>query len=215
MRNGPTSESIGMLRGNKFTIVIRNMEGNEEDIRKKIDEFALQLGQGVPNYFGEQRFGGYREITHVVGKLLLQNRTEEAIMEYLCKESEGELDSLRDARKRLRETRDFAAALKEFPDSAHFEIAMLNHLVNLPTDFAGAFQRLPAQTWYLFTRVPEPRVQFDCRRTCETEAVLPMEGDVLERNSNRRVTGIRSNLRRNSGRQVTNHDGGLPLRFAN
>ena len=187
---------LGMLRGNKFTIVIRNMEGNEEDIRKKIDEFALQLGQGVPNYFGEQRFGVYREITHVVGKLLLQNRTEEAIMEYLCKESEGELDSLRDARKRLRETRDFAAALKEFPDSAHFEIAMLNHLVNLPTDFAGAFQRLPAQTRYLFTHAYQSHVfNLIVAERVKRKLFYPMEGDVLENGIPTAVLpGIRSKL---------------------
>ncbi len=187
---------LGMLRGNKFTIYIRNIDENEENIRKKIDEFALQLGQGVPNYFGEQRFGGYREITHVVGKLLLQNRTEEAIMEYLCKESEGEQDSLRDARKRLRETRDFGAALKEFPDSAHFEIAMLNHLVNSPSDFAGAFQRLPAQTRYLFTHAYQSHVfNLIVAERVKRGLFYPVEGDVLESGIPTAILpGIRSKL---------------------
>ena len=187
---------LGMLRGNKFTIIIRNIDGNEEDIRKKIEEFSLQLSQGVPNYFGEQRFGGYREITHVVGKLLLQNRTEEAIMEYLCKESEGEQDALRDARKRLRETRDFGAALKEFPDSAHFEIAMLNHLVNLPSDFAGAFQRLPAQTRYLFTHAYQSHVfNLIVAERVKRGLFYPMEGDVVENGIPTAVLpGIRSKL---------------------
>lgn len=176
-----TRIDLGMLRGNKFTITIRNIEGSEDDISKKVTDFTHDLMNGVPNYFGEQRFGGYREITHVVGKLLLQNRTEEAIMEYLCKESEGEQEDLRAARRKLRETRDFAAALKEYPDSAHFEIAMLNHLVNLPKDFAGAFQRLPAQTRYLFTHAYQSHVfNLIVAERVKRGLFYPIEGDVLE-----------------------------------
>lgn len=187
---------LGMLRGNKFTIVIRNIEGNEEDIRKKIDDFRLSLAQGVPNYFGEQRFGGYREITHVVGKLLLQNRTEEAIMEYLCKESEGEQEDLREARKHLRETRDFAQALKTFPESAHFEVSMLNHLVTKPTDFAGAFQRLPQQTRYLFTHAYQSHVfNLIVSERVKRGLFYPMEGDVLENGiPTALLPGIRSTI---------------------
>lgn len=172
---------LGMLRGNKFTITIRNVEGNEEDVRKKIEDFTRSLVNGVPNYFGEQRFGGYREITHIVGKLLLENKTEEAIMEYLCKESEGEQDDIRAARKHLRETRDFGQALKEFPDSAHFEIAMLNHLVKMPNDFAGAFQRLPQQTRYLFTHAYQSHVfNLIVGERVRRGLMYPIEGDVLE-----------------------------------
>ncbi|MBM3282270.1 MAG: tRNA pseudouridine(13) synthase TruD [Candidatus Diapherotrites archaeon] len=172
---------LGMLRGNKFTIIIRNINGNEDEIREKIQSFTHNLINGVPNYFGEQRFGGYREITHVVGKLLLENKIEEAVMEYLCKESKGEQDDLREARKHLRETRDYANALKTFPDSAHFEIAMLNHLVKNPHDFAGAFQRLPQQTRYLFTHAYQSHVfNLIVSERVKRKLMYPMEGDVLE-----------------------------------
>ncbi len=177
----PNRIDLGMLRGNRFTITIRDINLSEEEIRKRMDEFSSQIVQGLPNYFGEQRFGGYREITHVVGKLLLQNKLEEAVMEYMCKESEGEQDDIQNARRNLRETRDFARALKEFPDSAHFEIAMLNHLVTNGKDFAGAFQRLPQQTRYLFTHAYQSHVfNLVLSERIRRGLFYPIEGDMLE-----------------------------------
>lgn len=44
----------GQLDGNRFEITIRNIEGDVTEIEKNINEIIIQ---GVPNYFGEQRFG--------------------------------------------------------------------------------------------------------------------------------------------------------------
>ncbi|HAZ7572556.1 tRNA pseudouridine(13) synthase TruD [Legionella sp. PATHC032] len=43
----------GFLSGNHFTITLRNIS-NEEDLIHRIEQVKLK---GVPNYFGEQRFG--------------------------------------------------------------------------------------------------------------------------------------------------------------
>ena len=142
---------LGDLRGNRFRIVIRDIPLSLEETAQRLEEFRLLLGKGLPNYYGEQRFGGHRQITHVVGKLLLQNKIEEAVMAYLTKPTEGEEEEIATARKNLAATRDFGKALKEFPDKFHFEKAMLDHLNVKPHDFAGAFQKLPQKTRYLFT----------------------------------------------------------------
>lgn len=44
----------GALRANRFTIVLRNVEGDRDDLERRL---ITVLEQGVPNYFGEQRFG--------------------------------------------------------------------------------------------------------------------------------------------------------------
>jgi tRNA pseudouridine13 synthase len=44
----------GALRGNRFVLVLRNVEGSREAIDARLQAIATQ---GVPNYFGEQRFG--------------------------------------------------------------------------------------------------------------------------------------------------------------
>jgi len=44
----------GSLRGNQFTLNVRGVEGDVSDLKQKMDTIAED---GVPNYFGEQRFG--------------------------------------------------------------------------------------------------------------------------------------------------------------
>ena len=44
----------GALKGNHFRITIRELAGEQSDLEQRL---ALIKGQGVPNYFGEQRFG--------------------------------------------------------------------------------------------------------------------------------------------------------------
>lgn len=44
----------GSLRGNQFTLVVREIDGDISDLEERIDMIKQK---GVPNYFGEQRFG--------------------------------------------------------------------------------------------------------------------------------------------------------------
>ncbi|HET9679172.1 MAG TPA: tRNA pseudouridine(13) synthase TruD [Gammaproteobacteria bacterium] len=44
----------GALTGNHFTITLREVTGDIQDINARIEQIGTQ---GVPNYFGEQRFG--------------------------------------------------------------------------------------------------------------------------------------------------------------
>lgn len=44
----------GALRGNRFVLVLRDVEGMREDAERVLQQIAER---GVPNYFGEQRFG--------------------------------------------------------------------------------------------------------------------------------------------------------------
>jgi len=45
----------GTLTGNQFTIILRDLCGDEEEINRRLESVR---DSGVPNYFGEQRFGG-------------------------------------------------------------------------------------------------------------------------------------------------------------
>ncbi|MEA3404941.1 MAG: tRNA pseudouridine(13) synthase TruD [Pseudomonadota bacterium] len=46
----------GGLKGNHFQLVIRDINGQCDDIEQRLEAIR---SQGVPNYFGEQRFGKY------------------------------------------------------------------------------------------------------------------------------------------------------------
>jgi tRNA pseudouridine13 synthase len=168
---------LGDLKGNQFTITIRDIKENEEEIKKIVEEFASQAKKGVPNFFGTQRFGGKRQITHKVGKLLLQGNFEEAILSYLTDTYDEEKEELKNARINLAKTRDYKKALKEFPFEARSERAILNHLVNHPNDFAGAFQNLPTKIQYLFTHA----YQSDLYNKILTERIKKYGKKALER----------------------------------
>ena len=44
----------GALKGNRFAIVVRDLRGGGEALQARMERLAVE---GVPNYFGEQRFG--------------------------------------------------------------------------------------------------------------------------------------------------------------
>ncbi|MFA5931303.1 MAG: tRNA pseudouridine(13) synthase TruD [archaeon] len=175
---------LGELKGNKFVITIRDISVSEEEIKKIVEEFITQAKKGLPNFFGMQRFGGKRQITHRVGKLMLEDKFEEAIILYLTDTYEDEKEDIKQARINFAKTRDVRQALREFPFEARPEKAMLNHLVRNPEDYAGAFRTLPTKVQYLFSHA----FQSDIFNKMLTEriqkygkkALEPIEGDILE-----------------------------------
>jgi tRNA pseudouridine13 synthase len=141
---------LGCLSGNRFTVVVRGVRFFEGDARSRIESVWAQLSDGFPNYFGLQRFGVRRPITHIVGRKIVFGDFEGAVMTYLCDVFEGEEEASFLARKRLRDEGDFREALKYFPSHLGYELALLNSLVERPGDYAGALQRLPRELQLMF-----------------------------------------------------------------
>ncbi len=162
--------SLFYLLGNNFTITIKNINAPETAVKTQIAQAMQELDAigGIPNFFGHQRFGTTRPITHLVGKALVQGDFEGATMLFLAKPSVHEHPASRQAREELQSTGDFKRALENFPKQLRFERLMLNHLADRPNDFVGAFQRLPfklqalfvqANQSYLFNRFLSERVK--------------------------------------------------------
>ncbi len=174
---------LGHLKGNEFTITIRDISNTEEEIKKILEEFITTSQKGVPNFFGNQRFGGKRMITHRVGKLLLAGKFEEAVMLYLTETYEEEKIELKNARINLAKSRDLKQALKEYPFDARTERAIINHLVQHPADFAGAFGVLPKKMRYLFSHAVQSdiynKVLTKRMEKYKEHALEPIDGDVL------------------------------------
>jgi len=122
----------------------------KDRVEQSIQELTT-LG-GIPNYFGHQRFGTTRPITHFVGKALAQGQFEDAAMLFLAKPSPHEHPTSRQARQQLEDTHDFKRASENYPKQLRFERMMLNYLAANPTDYVGAFQRLPPKLLALFVQ---------------------------------------------------------------
>lgn len=173
---------IGGLEGNDFEITVREINMKETELREATEKCFLQMEEGVANYFGEQRFGGIREITHRVGKEFVLGNFEGAVMLYLTSPSQGEEEEVAIARKNLYDSKDFVRASKEFPSKFRYERAILHHLCKFPRDFIGAFQNLPRHLTYMFTHAYQSYI-FNLiinERIERGIGIAPVEGDILE-----------------------------------
>jgi tRNA pseudouridine13 synthase len=166
---GKTNRAVGLgdLLGNSFRITIRDLSCPDPANRFAAITSEIEKQSGVPNYFGIQRFGDIRPVTHKVGEAMVRGRIEEAVFIYLALPFPGEPERTRLAREKLWITRDISAALKEFPEYLHYEVAMLNFLVEHPGDYAHSFDVLSinlkrlfvhAYQSYLFNRILSRRM---------------------------------------------------------
>lgn len=139
---------LGDLRGNNFVITVRNIKYNKEQVEKIIEKNLNNLNGHFPNFFGEQRFGGVRPITHLIGKRLLKRNFKEAVLDYICLTFRNEPLGVRKARKKARTS--LKDALNLFSSGYYYERVMLQHLVENNEDYVGAFKKLPPNLKRMF-----------------------------------------------------------------
>ncbi len=147
-RNGHIG--LGDLDANRFEIAVRDLNLPIEDIRNRSLKIVEKLDGKFPNYFGDQRFGSTRPITHQVGRLILRGEYEEAVWTYIAKPYDEEYSSIRKVREELWETRQVEDAAEKFPKQYRYEKALLYHLTKKPEDYKGAIKRLPEGLQRLF-----------------------------------------------------------------
>ena len=152
LRYSPNMIFPHMSFGNTFHIAIRNISHSNAVLQERMSDMVneLRVLGGIPNFFGHQRFGTIRPITHLVGKALAHDDLERAALLFLAESSPYEHPQSREARQRLQETRDFKEVINVFPRWLLYERLMLAHLVKHPKNFVGAFRRLPRRLCRLF-----------------------------------------------------------------
>ena len=173
---------LGNLFSNKFEITIRNIDEKiKSDGVMKIASHIEEYG-GFPNFYGVQRFGIIRPITHTVGRFIVKGDFEKAALSYIANPMDGDNEETYRLRENLEKTRDFSAALKSFPNNLNFEKAILNKLISGPEDFAGALKELPknllimfiyAYQSYLFNKILSERIR---KKIPLNEAIV---GDII------------------------------------
>jgi tRNA pseudouridine13 synthase len=158
---------FGDLAGNEFEIVVREPERpeNAAEIRAELESFGGAT-PAVPNYFGQQRFGSRRPVTHEVGLHVVRGEWEEAVRSYVANPYESEPADTQRARRAVADhfdDRDWSAALDAMPDRLGFEKAMLNSLVETdgdgdgegPEKFRTALEAVPSNLQRLFVNAAQ------------------------------------------------------------
>ena len=178
---------IGDLKGNKFAVRIRNVNMQKEEIIDRIEGIGKQLRYGFPNFYGIQRFGVVRPVTHLVGKLIIRGEFEKAVETYLTFSTELEKEEEREARSRFGREKDALKALEYFPKTLTFERTVLNELA-AGRDALTAFRKLPlnlltmyvyAYQSYIFNKILSRRIRdFDSpEKAIEGDIILPADDE--------------------------------------
>ena len=173
--------SLGDLYGNEFEIVIRGVEGRYEAVKDKIDAITNEIGTngGIANFFGVQRFGITRPITHVVGKYLIKGDINGAVMSYISDIFPGESEAAKQARM-LCKSGKLKESLKIMP--LRYERAMLNALIKNDGDSLSAFHSLPKNLQKLFVHAYQSylfNIILSQRMTQNLPFYVAVAGDVV------------------------------------
>jgi len=103
---------LGELRGNHFTVVLRNINGSEEQVEQAMSSLR---DTGFINYYGMQRFGTTAVPTYQIGKAILQNKWEEVVDLILKPRPGAEKSYLVRCREEWAKSQDPEAALRKLP----------------------------------------------------------------------------------------------------
>ncbi len=143
---------IGDLVGNTFRITVRNLRVPPGPAGDAVAETTSQLRalHGFPNFFGVQRFGSVRPVTHEVGRHLVRGEFREAVDTYVANPIEGEDPASFEVREALAASGDVKGALRDYPRTYTFEKAILSHLAVHPDDYVGALRVLPLNLLIMF-----------------------------------------------------------------
>ena len=190
---------LGNLIGNRFEIRLRGAgdggPGTAEGGRQTAGEAASGLGSaieavtreldaagGFPNFFGIQRFGALRPVTHKIGERLVRGDIEGAVMAYVGGPNKFEEAGVQQARARIEQERDFTAAVNYFPTHLSFERSLLHHIQLHPGDWPGAMRELPLNLLMMFVHAYQSCL-FNRILSRRIRAGLPLnepvEGDVV------------------------------------
>ncbi|MCQ2053330.1 MAG: tRNA pseudouridine(13) synthase TruD [archaeon] len=176
---------IGDLIGNEFEIVVRDIAIDIKDASTIIEETASEIMKigGFPNYFGVQRFGTYRPVTHLVGEAIVRGDLKKAVDIYLSYPSKNESNETIEVRKRLSQCKgDYSSIIHDIPKTMGYEKIMAEHLTKYPEDYKGAILKMPYNLQMMFTHAYQSYL-FNIMLSKRMEHGLPLnrpvEGDVV------------------------------------
>ncbi|MFB6295274.1 MAG: tRNA pseudouridine(13) synthase TruD [Halobacteriales archaeon] len=192
---------LGDLASNAFEVAVADpgAPGNTAAITDELRAFSgFAEGSGddervgcetrvaVPNYFGQQRFGSRRPVTHEVGLAIVRDDWKDAVLRYVGNPSDAEPEDSQAARAYAAETEDWSGALDRMPDRLGYERAMLHALVERggddPADFRAALDAVPENLQRLFVNAAQSYA-FNRILSRRLERGLPfdraLEGDVV------------------------------------
>ena len=148
----PLSKSA--LIGNSFKIKINQTSDND------IHPFLLELNK-IANFYGLQRFGSERMVTHLVGKALLERNYNKAIEYLLSYTSKYDSKFSKEIRERSRDPKNYQKLIKILPKGMDLERLMLYTLVK-GKDSIAVIRSIPINIRRLFVQAYQSYIFNKC-----------------------------------------------------
>lgn len=127
---------LGHLRGNRFRLRVRGVATDSAVHASRV--MAVLEKQGVPNFFGEQRYGALGN-SHLIGAAILRGDYQQAVDALV-----GEPDKVTDGRWRSAieayQRGELEESLQHFPPHCRTERDLLQRLVKQPEAWEKAFR---------------------------------------------------------------------------
>lgn len=148
----PLSKSA--LVGNSFKIKINQASSND------IEPFLSELNN-IANFYGLQRFGSERMVTHLVGKALLNRDYNKAIEYLLSYTSEYDSKFSKEIRERIRDSNNYQKLINILPKGMDLERNILSTIMK-GKDSLAAIRSIPINIRRLFVQAYQSYVFNKC-----------------------------------------------------
>lgn len=172
---GFTKRPLGreFLVGNEFEIAIHGCKKSD------IDSFIPQVGR-IGNFYGLQRFGSERLVTHLVGKAIVKRDFKEAVDLLLCYTTEYDSKTSREIREQCQDPANYKQLLRTIPRGMDIERQILSALV-AGKDPIPALRAVPITIRRLFVQAYQSYIFNRCISRIIAEGqdiVKPSAGDL-------------------------------------
>ena len=130
------------IMGNQFQVKISNVS------KSNISEFITEI-RNIPNFYGLQRFGSERLVTHLVGREIIKRNFKRAVELFLCHTTDYDTQFSKEIREKCRDPNNYGRVVKIVPRGMDLERNILRALIN-GKDYIGALRSVPINIRRLF-----------------------------------------------------------------
>lgn len=171
----------GNLNGNRFTLFIRTQGTLDEQMfRARVDRLREN---GIMNYYGVQRFGSPRFLSHLFGLYLLRGDYKGCVEAVLTKPSDFDLPYYREKRvaatKHWGDWKKMCELFGELPYTYRYELQMLDVLAAKPDGWLAALEAAGEQGAMWARAYASYLVNLLLSEAEQTGATLPKEIPLL------------------------------------